>query len=144
MVSLAVRKRVVVLSETVESTAELSAVMAVKARLSPDGMMLSVIAVVSAKLLFTNESVSLLIPTALLASIPNDCIAAIMTRVNGTHILAKKRFIQDGKGTNNQCNTQIGRPKSLPIHIFQLDLKGCHSIMTPSAAISSSALRCPV
>jgi hypothetical protein len=40
---------------------------------------------------------------------PNDWMAAILTSNAGTHIFVQKPFIQDGKVTNNQPNTQIGR-----------------------------------
>ena len=48
-----------------------------------------------------SESESLLRPTDLPASIPNDCSAAIVTSRSGTHIFAIRLFIQEGKGTNN-------------------------------------------
>ena len=54
-----------------------------------------------------SESESLLRPMALPASMPNDCIAAIITSRAGIHIFAINRFIQDGKGTNFFVNSQI-------------------------------------
>ena len=54
----------------------------------------------SSNLLRMRESVSLLRLAALPASMPNDCAAATSTNRVGTHILAIKRFIQEGKGTN--------------------------------------------